>query len=365
MVRQATLDEIDEETTEYFWRYIEELERTGRINIAKPNKLVDIEHYEYLFGVNNEEISCTEYPDVPSCGYVELDDREVKLIYAAKIAHGIWLDIHGHVPWKLKDYSTVELAYLFEKGNLLGSNGFISMIIDYSPSDLYSYLVDFVRTTPLQTLYAILLDVRADFRHGEGGERNLVCSPLTALTHYYNSVIYDDARRSSRQGCQSMSTLLVSMMINLNIPAFFGRRFFGGDSNHASAFFPTVRKILIHGDDPYQPELTATPNENLLMDYDYAEEHIGPASDLPEVGTTENRDFCVDRYWFLNGLNFPSDWTTELCCSSENPGSIYYGIYGSCAGYLDGNYGWMVTNGMLTEDEFQNFIATLESMCTD
>jgi len=124
-VTEASISRFDQETLDYFWDYIAELEDTGVIDMPEPADLQDCNEPEY-------------------CPYIYLTDQEGKKIHAAKTAHSIYLDKNELVPWRLAEYTNDELDGLFNKELLFSTSGsryYYFSVVDHSPSDVYGYIL--------------------------------------------------------------------------------------------------------------------------------------------------------------------------------------------------------------------------------
>ncbi|MDH4238941.1 MAG: hypothetical protein OEW48_05220, partial [Phycisphaerae bacterium] len=150
-VADASVNTFDLETLDYFRHFIAELENTGAIDMPIPVDMQDCNDPEY-------------------CPYIYLTTQEAKRILAAKTAHAIWLDKHDVLPWKIAQYSRNELAGLFDDDLLFsrsGSQYYYLSVVDHSPSEVFGYILDneLLKSDLFSTFYAILDDLRADFRH--------------------------------------------------------------------------------------------------------------------------------------------------------------------------------------------------------
>ena len=183
-VTNASISNFDQETLDYFRDYIAELEDTGLIDMPEPVDLQDCNEPEY-------------------CPYIYLTDEESKKIHAAKAAHSIYLDKNDMLPWKLSEYTEDELEGLFNKNLLFsvsGSRYYYFSVVDHSPSEVFGYIVDkqLIEGDVFGSFYAVLADLRADFRHGSSSLGDPTSTAYTikdALTTYVAN-----NRRVSRRG---------------------------------------------------------------------------------------------------------------------------------------------------------------------
>ena len=329
-VMEAFVENLDQEAVNYFWNYIDNLESYGEITIPEPAELAQ----------------CNP-PD--ECPYIYLSDQEMKKILAAKAAHAIWLDKNNYLSWNLMDYSDSELEELFKKEMLFlysGSQYYYSSLVDYSPSDAYEYANQFVQNDALNTAYAIINDLREDFRHGISGSDpvDTAYSLKDALTEYYVG------KRVSRHGCQTMSDIVIGLLRSISIPSYEDWGWYAG-AGHSSAFFSGIERILIHGDDIYSQGLRATPTNELLMTFDYFYNNVYPCGKF-----TECAEYETLRFNALNATTYISDYTIDCCCNlscrcGDNECD-------SCEEYFQYHYG-----EFLTQEELQDTIARTLDLC--
>lgn len=207
-ITSVSINQFDEEASSYFWADLEELENTSRVTVAKPAQLGN-------------------WPGGAWNGMVVLTQLEVKKIWAAKIAHAIWLDKNGLVPWRLDSYTAEELKGLFGKEYLFDLPTIDTMlsVVDYSPSDVYGYMksTGLIKTDQLNSLYAVADDLRTtyskiSFLHWSPsyGETEEAYSLYEALTSWHDRG-YAKVR-VSRQGGGTMARIIAGMLRSINIP---------------------------------------------------------------------------------------------------------------------------------------------------
>jgi len=328
-IADASINNFDEETIGYFWEYIDDLENAGVIEMAEPIELQNCDEPE-------------------SCPTIYLTDTEKKKIHAAKTAHSIWLDKNDMLPWKIAQYSEDELAGLFDEDLLFswsGSRYYYFSVVDHSPSEVYGYITDeqLIKDDMLSTFYAVLDDLRADFRHGTTGDenRNTAYTLKEALTTY---APYD--RRVSRRGCHSMTRITIGLLRSVNIP---GEETTGGvwfETGHSSAVWPTVETVLPHGDNIYNALIRATPTDEFLPTFTFYQVNLNTEPCGASI-------VCLShRHMSLNAVAHPSDWTLARCCDPTGYG------YESCADYIYDRH-----SDYLTITEMDDAVATLEGLC--
>ncbi len=329
-VADASINNFHQETLDYFWDYIAELENTGIINIPEPIALQECNEPEY-------------------CPYIYLTDEESKRILAAKTAHSVWLDKNDMLPWAITEYSDDELEGLFNRELLFSTSGsqhYYYSVVDHSPSEVYGYILDkqLLQNDLFITFYAVLDDLRADFRHGISGLGDPTSTAYTikdALTTYaaYN-------RRVSRKGCHSMTRITLGILRSINIP---GEEINDGtwfEPGHSSAVWPTLETVLPHGDNIYNALIKATPTDEFLPTFTFFNENL----DTEPCG--DSIPCLSHRHMALNGITYPSDYTLARCCDPN-----LYG-YESCEDYLDKQYG-----AYLTQEELDSAVTALLELC--
>lgn len=329
-VANTSINNFHQETLDYFWDYIAELEDTGFIDMPEP---IDLQN-------------CDE-PE--SCSYIYLTAEESKRILAAKTAHSIWLDKNDMLLWRITGYTDSELEGLFNRDLLFsisGSRYYYFSVVDHSPSDVYGYVIDkqLIRDDILSTFYAVLDDLRADFRHGSSSLGDPTSTAYTikdALTTYVAN-----NRRVSRRGCHSMTRIALGLLRSINIP---GEEINDGTwfvTGHSSAVWPALETVLPHGDNIYNALIRATPTDEFLPTFTFFADNLG-------TQPCGNSIPCLSfRHMVLNGIAYPSDYTLARCCDPNRYG------YESCKDYLETQYGTY-----LTEDELDSAVITLQSLC--
>jgi hypothetical protein len=332
-IAEITINTFDNETSGYFWAYINELENTGVITIDEPEASLNCNEGEY-------------------CLFIELTDIEAKSILAAKVAHAVWLDKNTMLPWQLNAYNEDVLKGLFDRDYLFyNSNSFYS-VVDYSPSDIYRYVMEnnLIGGDIFSTLYLVLDDLRTtDFRTGfvhgiRAYDGDLVDTAYTL----YNALTVCSQRENScvriaRVGCGSMTNIIIGVLRSINIP---GEWMLTGEWNNISAIFPALQLALPHGDDIYNAALAATPNEELFTPFSFYED----SANIEICGT--DRHELSQRHRALLAINYPANWTRNHCCNPENYD------YTSCEAYLQERYG-----AYLTPEELTTAVTTISSLC--
>ena len=351
-VKEISISNFDKETLDYFWQYLEELEKSGVINIGKPE----------MMGKSCSQINSLEIPDYFCDEYnsyktevVLLTQEEVKKILAAKTAHTIWIDKHNKVPWKLKDYTKEELNLLFNKNLLfIPTNGgplentrydyYFYSVVDYSPSEAYNYANKFIKSNIKETSYSIIDDLRKDFHHSCPSCGDPIYAISLKETLNYRDY---EGQRVARIGCGSVDRIIVGLFNSLNIPSYEDFGWYDGDGHSSGLFIGGDVGVLNHGDDIYDRGLTATPTNELLMDLDYFNEKVKPCGKYTPCAAKATR-----RFGLLQAINHISDFTLSACCDSK------YG-YDSCEEFLKKEY----DSEYLTENELKNALTKISNLC--
>jgi hypothetical protein len=205
-------------------------------------------------------------------------------IWVQKIAFSIYIDKHGMVPWKLEDYTSGELATLYNwyYQTHYGMPGFR----DYDANYRYSYAKELVKNTPALTVYAIINDVR-DFRHGcSNCPGDLICYAkslqcvLTTYESFYGG-------RVSYYGCQSMTWIIKALLDPVNIPSGVDSGWYYGELGyyHSSLIINNIG-FLAHGDDIYTSTLDKVPGDHLLMPWDRFMSQVEPCGKFTACATS-------------------------------------------------------------------------------
>jgi hypothetical protein len=336
-VYYASVAYMDKETLDYFWVWLNCLAAGGSIGLDAPaNTPADTA----TNGVTSVVLSTTEA------------DR----ILAAKTAHAIWLDKNGLVPWRLGSFSSAQLAGLFDCYTVfdeLSATVFsFYYVVDHSPTVAHQYVLQhgLLKGSLLETMQAVLNDLRSDFIHGSvsSGDPDVACTLNTALT-LYNSRLYRPMR-TTRGGCHSATRILLALLRSVNIPGYETRVGEYYASGHSEAVFPCVGLVLPHGDDLYSRDRTALPVEELLPTFQFFQDNLN----TPPCAGSQYR--VAMRYEALRGTVYP---TPTMLDGVRNPAA--YG-YASAVAFLTGFAGW---DQGLTAAELQQAATTLQTQYND
>lgn len=321
---KVMIDDLDEQTKEYFYNYLDEYMQFGRIYVETPER----------------------YPDDPprDPAITFLSDDEIRKYQASKLAHGIYLDMYGIVGWKLNDYNEDELDKLFGKRyifrNTTGSSWGIDYAffyaVDYSPSDTFKHAMFLIGSTQEETIKNIIEYIRQDTRHidnfGAFSEyfteppRDSLTVDSFLSTYYSHDTPYGNFnQRVSLAGCQSTSGYVISLLRSLNIPGYRSSGMLQHlKGTHKQIHIP-IQGVIPHADDvtmivrgglgeldilTFSDDLGKTPVNELFMTWDYYNNNI----------MTCDTDDCLmyhnGRFFTMNKFDYPSNYTLQGICNN-------------------------------------------------
>ncbi len=206
--------------------------------------------------------------------------EEAHEIYAAHLAHSLWLDKNEIVPWSLSEYNQTQL------NELLQSKAWFSgwddaeevysfhLILDYSPRETYYVAREAVGSLSEQrsAMDDIIKSTRP-FRHGIvklDSEGNVISGDPKEIV----TIPAMKEELISRIGCQTMSPYIVSLANSLNIPGKYLNGYYYA-AGHRSALFDFTDDVLAHGDDVYHYNLLGnTPSSEVMGSHDFWEENV-------------------------------------------------------------------------------------------
>ena len=207
-----------------------------------------------------------------------------RAIYVSQVAHALWLDMSGRVPWHLEDWSDLELGYLLSSKVCFSAHRLM-------PGNQLHYVV--YASSSTDATESILSDPRIPLRfmeqEPEQGTRLIAATPsetgqnLSGWFHDYvwhapddfayweflraNPLLEDRLRRHDVppygnvyivSGCSSASALFADLMRSVNVPILKVRNNLlsvdGEASNHSGMEFDWQGgrgRYLLHTDDIY------------------------------------------------------------------------------------------------------------------
>ncbi len=211
--------------------------------------------------------------------------QEAYDIYAAHLAHSLWLEKNQIVPWSISDYSQELLEELllpeawFSKWDEQKEEYAFHLVLDHSPRQTFQIAMD--AASPFSNQWSamdeIIKSVRP-FRHGivvsndsegnpTGNNDSLNIITITAM----------DKAKVSRHGCQSMSPYIVQLANAINIPGRTVRGYYYNNDGHRSAIFEYTDDVLAHGDHVYHFNfLGNTPPSEVMDSYEFWKQNVLP-----------------------------------------------------------------------------------------
>lgn len=285
------------------WFYLQKLEENQRMQISLP---VDLTEKHYII--------------------YSLEEKQRML--AAKIAQSLWLDKNNITPWQLAHYELNQLTSLFNLQTVFRGN---TNVIDYSPTIAFEYIQQrgLMRANKEETTFAILEDLRTDFLHGIVNRDPQELTTLELALTDYNNV----GARIARQGCHSMSGIIVGLLRSVNIAAEITNSgwFVNG---HAEVLVTAVDKVIPHADDIYAAILKSVPTAEFMPSLGYYSENL---NNIPCSGNT----ICLSgRYHAFNAIKYPSDYLmSAIRCGRD---------YNNCLSALNDLF-----SDFLTQEELQ------------
>ena len=201
---------------------------------------------------------------------IDITREEAYDIYAAHLAHALWVEQNEIVPWSMTKYSQQQLEDLLKPTAWFSiwddekEEYSIRLILDHSPRETFSLARNAVTHISDQksAMNYIIRAVRP-FEHGGGNDPE----DIVTMSEMNGEEI-------SRHGCQSMSLYIIRLANSLNIPGKYINGFYGG-KGHRSALFEFTNHVLAHGDDVYHyTHLGNTPSSELMGSYDFWKENV-------------------------------------------------------------------------------------------
>lgn len=193
-------------------------------------------------------------------------------IYLAHVAHSLWTEVHGIVPWNLVTFSDEDLKLLFDSRNMMAAfpvtprtYGFLDYLMGritaWNPRISYQFMsnLDMIKPTQAQTIFALTDWMRAHLIH-ISGSTDLIDQYGYAGPPPADKVLYPLAgKRHTTAGCWGTTGLYSALLRSINIPVR-SRRIELGNGTHSHPGFPVANLGLVHGDDPYTMQLDMSGN---------------------------------------------------------------------------------------------------------
>lgn len=203
---------------------------------------------------------------------IYLTSEEAHEIYAAHLAHSLWLEKNEIVPWSIFEYNQEQLEELlqpqawFDSWDDVNKEYMLTHIADYSPRETFFTANEMVPSFSNQksALVDIVIETRS-YRHGNKKDKKEI------------STIPEMAKEKiSRHGCQTMSRYIVQIANSINIPGKTIEGYYFDDRGHRSAVFEFTDDVLAHGDDVYHAYLGNTPSSKLMDSYEFWKVEVIP-----------------------------------------------------------------------------------------
>ncbi|MDP3698638.1 MAG: hypothetical protein Q8R47_03555 [Nanoarchaeota archaeon] len=213
--------------------------------------------------------------------FMDITVTEAEQIQAAYLAHALWIDQNGVLPWKLADYQPEELNTLFNPKNRFWRSPEkekyqIGYLLDHSPAIALSIAqktVDINLLTDQKSTIINFVKKLRHFRHGNPGAKNSEGKVYCFDSEMIPTLEEMDKEKISRFGCKSMASYACSLATAYNIPCETTEGYYDG-VGHRTALLKSTEQVLAHGDNAYEHYLLNTPSEKLLDNYQFWEEEI-------------------------------------------------------------------------------------------
>lgn len=192
----------------------------------------------------------------------DLTRAEAIAVYGAKIAHALWIEVAGAVPWKLHENNEAELAYLLDPTNLFeiwdvdgATPGQFFRMCDHSPKRPYDIAQTLMSTAANKTeALGKIYKWGETYRHSFGTGESLCIATIDQ----------SEGDKVSRTGCPSGSYITALMCRSINLPAqtYEGKYAFGFHYNVTTYAERAGERgwTLAHGDDLYNGAFKGSPD---------------------------------------------------------------------------------------------------------
>lgn len=323
------------ELQEHIWQSIIEAERTGQ----PPEVPLPL-----MFGVyGNSRLG--------------LDRNEAFQIFGARIAHSLWVEINGIVPWSLLDYSIEQLDSIlsprvaFAGWDVVGGNFSMKHLADYSPHETFRVATQAVLLDSMTNQETAIVDIirsARQFRHGDSSD----ISRIQTVGDMHDGEV-------SIFGCHSMALYILRLTSILNIPGEDIRGYYGAN-DHRTAGFPYTNQILGHGDHVYNSYLANTDSRDVLDAYDFWDRHV-----LAHGRNNDEGGFNSLLHPRRMMVLYPARKLQDVFCSYERGTGGFDRVFGSFdtgLDYLEWQFGDYVSP--LELDELNAKLLLLTTNCT-
>ena len=209
---------------------------------------------------------------------IKVTQEEAYQIYAAHLAHSLWLEKKEIVPCSLLDYHEKQLEEILQPSGLFNrwddnkKEYSFHLLLDNSPQETFAIATEAVPS--FSTQKAAMIDIirsTRHFRHGIAWSYDGNGNPTD--DHDPQEIVTMktmEQEQVSRHGCQTMSPYIIQLGKSLNIPGRYINGYYFGDG-HRSALFEFTDQVLAHGDDVYGGN---TPSSELMDSYTFWEKEV-------------------------------------------------------------------------------------------
>jgi len=275
-------------------------------------------------GIPGDPATPADYPVDPFDGTaaqkssITLTTAEIEDIYSAWVAHALWLDMSGKVPWRLSTYSLAELETIFDIDNVAPTIGY-AWVCAHSPLEAYTQVQDAITlpftATEKDAIDQIIEGEMRDFAHSVGGHATepLHCvtiadaraagEPPTGNQKSYGKFI-------ARQGCNFWGRYNSPIGRALNIPTETLLGYYYG-AGHVSTAWRRAGFVFPHGDDSGRAVSSAQIGTQLCDSYADWVANIFPAgANSGDAVPTLQRNWLKRMHWIaypdLNAFSNPA-----------------------------------------------------------
>lgn len=214
-------------------------------------------------------------PDPPVNPIIQEDDRSTQQglsqedalnLYLATVAQSLALEAGQKLPWRLEDTSPDDIATVlsskemftrWENGQYIIDGHRTGTVLPPPPDAGYAFMQDKIGRNRFATIVAVLEWIGWEVVHFEGQitPKNMEAQwqyrgfpPVTRMIKgtYYHREGSSFSFNHRTAGCTGTSGFLRAVLRCVNIPVQVL-----GVCGHVTAYFPTEKRYLSHGDDPY------------------------------------------------------------------------------------------------------------------
>lgn len=305
LVKATGFCDFSQELQEVVWDKISKAEKTG----LPPTAPIPASFYE-LYGPEQKKTK------------IVATVEEAQEIYAAHLAHSLWLEKNEILPWSIMKYSQEQLEELlqpkawFETWDDAKNEYDFHLILDHSPRETYAVVQEMAPSLSDQrTALNDIVKAGRSYKHGSVTHDKLEIVTMKTMAE----------NKKSFYGCQTMVPYIVQLANVLNIPGRTVWDYYAdSDEGHRSAFFELTDQVLAHGDDPYDSWLGNTPSSELMDSYEFWKTNI---LSYPKGKDQSEHDSMIHNY--RNTLKYPSNRIFKEYCD------VITGDFGSGRDFLD------------------------------